>query len=185
MRKVIVILMALVLIAPAAVLAGRPHQGRDLCGPGRAGFGGPGGKGIGPGHHLGIELILRHADEINLTDEQETELEKLQFDFQMQRIDQKAQIEKAEIQLRRLVHDEEAAEREVMKQIDEVAGLRAGMHKMRYSHRRQFRTVLEEEQLDKLKEMRKQRLGQRHIEFEEEREIEREIFHKRRHRQDP
>jgi len=160
MRKLLATGLVLVLVMPALVAA-QP-------GPHGSGMGCPWHqsmckKGAGPGHHgdgLGVGMLLKMGDEINLTDKQRENLEKMQVEFQMQRIDHKAEVEKAELRLRTLMHDEDAAEGEVLRGIDEVTRLKAEMQKKRYMHRKQIRQLLTDEQFDKLKELRKKRMEQ-------------------------
>lgn len=133
----------------------------------------------------GIRHILMMGDELDLTDDQRDQLENMATDFQMEQIDRRAELKKVQIQLRKLVRDEKASEREVFRLIDEAARLKADMHKARYTHHRQVRTILDEEQIDKLKELHRGRFGDFDIEIIEDddedddrREIRRKIIRK-------
>lgn len=97
---------------------------------------------------------------LDLTDEQEAQIDKMAEEFQLAQIDRKAELKKAQLKLKNLAHDDQASEREVFRLIDDVSGLKAELHKARYSHRREFQAILTEEQAEKLKEMR--RGGGRH-----------------------
>jgi Spy/CpxP family protein refolding chaperone len=125
------------------------------------------------------------GDELDLTDEQRDQLENMATDFQMEQIDRRAELKKVQIQLRKLVRDEKASEREVFRLIDEAARLKADMHKARYTHHHQVRTILDDEQVDKLKELHRGRFGDFDIEIIEDddedddrREIRRKIIRK-------
>ena len=118
---------------------------------------GMGGHGMGmKGDGLGVKRILMVGDEINLTDEQEQRLEKMMDEFQVQRIDKQAEVKKARLGLQAMMRDE-ASESDVMQGIDNVSRLQADMHKMQYQHHQQVKSVLTQEQIDKLKELRKER----------------------------
>jgi Spy/CpxP family protein refolding chaperone len=153
MKKALLIsFAALLMLAPAAFA----DHGRG-CGPGH----GP-GHGDGPGMGMmgmrtpGIQMILRHADDINLTDEQKTKLEAMRAEFQIERIDQKAELEKAQVRSHTLMMDD-APEAEVLRAIDEVTRLQGEMKKMMYSHHQAVKAVLTDAQIDQLKELRAER----------------------------
>jgi len=93
-----------------------------------------------------------------LTDEQKARLEKMLVDFQLAKVDQRAKVKKAGIRLRALKHDESANENEVMAAFDEVARMKADLHKMCYRHHREARNLLTDDQIDKLKELHKERM---------------------------
>jgi Spy/CpxP family protein refolding chaperone len=111
----------------------------------------------GPAEFPGIKMLLAVADEINLTSDQKDKLKKLMVDFKLAQVDQKAKVKKAEIKLRALMRDEDANDSEVMTAIDEVARLKAELQKLRYRHRKEVRSLLTAEQIEKLKELRKER----------------------------
>jgi Spy/CpxP family protein refolding chaperone len=157
MRKVITIGLALALIISVSAMAQQGQRGGggncDMSGPhGRMGGHGMGMKGDG----LGVKRILAVGDEINLTDEQEQRLEQMMDEFQLERIDKQAEIKKARLSLQTMMRDE-ASESDVLQGIDNVSRLSADMHKMKYQHHQQVKSVLTQEQIDKLKELRKER----------------------------
>jgi Spy/CpxP family protein refolding chaperone len=170
MKKTIVILMALALVAPAALLAQPGSGAMDRQFGGQGGFGGGdcqmdghpgfqgrhGGRGM-KGDGMGMKGFLAFADEIELTDDQEKQLEALQLKFQMERIDRQAELKKARVELRSLMRDDDAAESAVLRQIDVVGDLRTDMQKMQFSHRNEMKAVLTEDQINKLEELRKER----------------------------
>ena len=162
MKKGLAIGLALALLMPALVLA---QQGCPEWGPrgGGRGFdaachdfkgqrGGPGLRGEG----MGIRHLLAVGDEINLTDEQQAKLEEMMIEFKLQSIDLKADIEKAQVALHALKRDD-AVEADVMRAIDDVARMKAEMHKMQYKHHQQAKAVLTDNQIDQLKQLRKER----------------------------
>lgn len=111
-----------------------------------------------PGHRMkkggGIRALLRHAQELDLSDSQVEQLENLQFEFKMASIDQEAAIKKAQVKLKRIKQDDAAPEAEVMEAIDLAAGAKAEMAKMQYSHRREIMASLTEKQREKLDQLR-------------------------------
>jgi len=167
MKKGILILAAAVLLLPLAALA-QPApgdgpfcpQGRGMgWGPGQ--FCQPGYRPMGFGYRgllgdgePGIGRLLWVADEIGLTEQQRDQLKTMQLEFRTQQIDREAELEKAQVQLRVLTADKNAAEAEVLRKIDDVSRLRSEMHKMRYTHRKQIRAVLTDEQVEKLWQLR-------------------------------
>ena len=172
MRTGIIILIALALMAPVTLMAQGGPPDRAFCpqgqGPGFHGMGqghpGPHGGNFGqvgdrPGHGQrgGIGHLLMLGDKIDLTDQQRDRLKEMQVEFQMNRIDRKAELEKAQVQLRVLMHEDDAAEGDVFRAIDEMSRLKADMQKTRYKHRQQVKAVLTDDQVDKLEELRKAR----------------------------
>ena len=162
MKKGLTIGLALALLIPALVMAQQDCQQRGPRGGGH-GFdaachdfkghpGGPGHRGEG----MGIRHLLAVGDKINLTDKQQAKLEEMMVDFKLQSIDLKAETEKAQVALHALKRDD-AVEADVMRAIDDVARLRAEMKKMQYRHHQQVKAVLTEDQVDQLKELRKER----------------------------
>jgi Spy/CpxP family protein refolding chaperone len=121
-------------------------------GPGMGpGHGGRGGGGHFPG------MLLRNADELELTDQQIEKLEDIQVQFQTERIDARAQVAKQKVKLRSLMRDENADETDVMVAIEQQANLKAELHKLQYKHRKAVAAVLSQEQKDKLKALAKER----------------------------
>ncbi|HWR83700.1 MAG TPA: Spy/CpxP family protein refolding chaperone [Candidatus Deferrimicrobium sp.] len=106
----------------------------------------------------GLQGILSVADEINLTADQKTKLQRMMMDFRMAGIDQRAQVEKAEIRLHALMMDDNAAEGDVLAAMDDVSRFQAEMHKMRYRHHRAAREVLTSAQIEKLKKLHQERV---------------------------
>jgi Spy/CpxP family protein refolding chaperone len=122
-------------------------------GPGCGMHQGMRGRG-GLGDGMGVQMILRHADDIKLTDEQKDKLEGMIADFKTESIDARAALEKARVELGDLMR-RDAAESDVMSGIDKVARLRADMQKMRYRHHQQVKGVLTDEQVQQLKDLRR------------------------------
>ena len=131
------------------------HRGGERCEMGHCGMMKRGGK-----HGDMVGRLLRLADELKLSDSQRDKLRDMVTAFRLQRIDARAALKKAQVRLRALMRDD-APERQVMRAIDEVAGLRADLQKMRYRHRQQALGVLTDDQREKLKELREDRMKER------------------------
>ncbi len=121
---------------------GPRHSGqRGACMRGPSGQDGPGPR-----------LILRLADDLELTDDQVSRLEALQTQFSKDMVDRRADVQKAQIELRSLRRDK-ATESDVNAAIDKMTRLQAENMKTRYRHRQQVESLLTEQQLDKLEEI--------------------------------
>ncbi len=167
MKKTITIALIITLLA-AAAWADWGGRGPGNCdvpraprapraehwGPNMGGFGY--GFGQGAEHSPGIRGILRHADEINLTGSQREQLEQIMVDHQMARVETEATVKKAQIRVRSLMWDKDAAESEVMRAIDEAARVKADRAKQMYQHRKQVMTVLTEAQFEQLEQIREE-----------------------------
>jgi Spy/CpxP family protein refolding chaperone len=157
MKKAAIFAVAALMLLSTAVFA---QSGPGHPGTGRMGdcdF--HGGRGMGMrmgGGTPGVQMLLAHADDLNLTQDQKQKLQSMVVEFQTQRVDKQAVLEKAQINLRSLMMNDASAN-EVNAAIDKVYGARADMQKMQYAHRQQVKSVLTEDQLTKLKEMWKDR----------------------------
>ena len=167
MRKVIATTLMLTLLAGVALA----QRGGPGCEPWADHFGSHSRmtdrfdghqRGLA-GRAGGFRHILRFADEINLSEEQRTMLEELGYDFRLEQIDRRAEVKKAEVGLRALIRNEDTEEREVFDAIDRLSALKADLQKSRYTYQKQVKEILTEEQLDKLRELRK-RPGEREVE---------------------
>ena len=174
MKKGIIALVALAFLVPLAAIA-QDEPDPEAVGPQGHGMMGPGQTCMGykpmgqccmggdrerrGGDRAGIERILMAADEIGLSEQQRDQLKKMQLDFRMQMIDREADLKKAEVQLRSLMMDKNAPEAEVDRAIDNAARFRADVQKLKYSHHKQMRAVLTDEQFQKLQKLRQERRG--------------------------
>jgi len=99
----------------------------------------------------GVGMLLHHADDFGLTDNQLDQLSELMVEFELEKVDLQAALQKAKINWRALVRNIDAAEPDVMKAIDNVAQAEADLRKMRYRHLKAARGVLQPEQRDNLR----------------------------------
>lgn len=144
-------MMALVVMCLAVALTGFAQEGMRHGGEGK--WMGKQHKGK-QGDQIG--RLLRAADEIGLSDEQVAKLKEMRIDFKMAAIERRAEVEKASVQLKFLMADPESSEREVHAAIERVAGLKAEMHKMKFSAHRNVTSLLTESQRDKIEARRKE-----------------------------
>lgn len=159
-------------MAPGTGMGCGMHGGPGMMGHGKMGCGMHGKGMMGRGTQgAGID---RWAEELDLSDRQLEQLEQMRMDHRMQMIDARAELEKAQLRLRTLMDNENASEQEVMRAIDEVAQIRAGLQKARYSNHQQCLSVLTDNQRDQLEQLREERRDQRRELREDRREIRKE-----------
>lgn len=146
MKRTIIFITIIALLAAGTALAGRHNRGAMVPGHGCGGFG---HDDMGPG------MLFRWADEIGLDESQKSKIQDMMERFGMERIDKEAELEKAQLKLKNMIIDE-AAENDVLLMIDQVGRLKTDLRKMQYSHRQAVRSVLTEEQRAKIKDLMKE-----------------------------
>jgi len=99
----------------------------------------------------GVGMLLHHVDDFGLTDDQIHQLNKLMVDFELEKVDLQAALQKAKIIWRSLVRDVDANEADVMNAIDNLSQAEANLRKMRYNHLKAARGVLEPGQRNNLR----------------------------------
>lgn len=125
-------------------------------GQGMRGHGQRGSQGFNGRHgNFGQRMfpLLRHAEMLDLTDKQIDKIKEMKYQFNLERIDQKAAIEKAQLKLNKMKRDE-VSESKVFAAIDGASELRAEMKKMQYKHHAEIKNLLTDEQKEKMKELR-------------------------------
>lgn len=159
--------VALMLLATAAFAGGGFGAACDGARGDRPGHKAQWNCDMGPGHGMGNRMgpgmrghpgmgggLLKWADKLELTDKQQEQFKKMQHAFQMEKIDREAELKKAAVTLKMLMHDDGAADSDVMKAIDDAARLRADMKKKQYLHHKEMMGILTSEQIEKMKELR-------------------------------
>jgi Spy/CpxP family protein refolding chaperone len=156
MKRSIIFLVIFVMLGATMAFAGHGQWGqRGAKGPrGDIGPGGPGGDFPRMG------MILWMADEIGLDEKQQAKIGLLMEKNGAVRIDKQAELEKAQLKMKQL-RLSEASDNEVLAMMDKIGLLKTELHKMRYLHRQEVKSILSEEQLDKIKELRRDRRGNR------------------------
>jgi Spy/CpxP family protein refolding chaperone len=167
MKKTLLITAAAMLLLTAGAFAQRGSGGGAFCdGHGMSmGMGTCGGQGMGMGMHdggrgMGPAMLLKVADKIGLTDQQKKDLTAMVDKFGTERIEKKAALEKAELKLQTLRMNN-APDSDILKAMDTVGQLKTDMQKMRYQHRQAVKGLLTDDQVTKLQELRKDRMGKR------------------------
>ena len=124
--------------------------------------GGPGAERGGSLRQMGgLGMLLRHAEDFNLTDEQQEQLGKMLVNFELEKIDLQAALGKAKVVFRSLVRNHDTPEPDVMDAIDRLSVCEANLRKMRYRHLKAAHAVLDDEQRSTLKAQRKQRMSEK------------------------
>lgn len=158
-RTLIITLVLTVFAAGAFAQQHRPmmnHGPRGQQCDGKPGF----GPDRGRGEQMKIGLLLKHADDLKLDENQKKEFLKMQEAFGTERIDLKADLEKAQLTLTNL-RLSEASDNEVLNAMDKVGDLKTEMRKMSYMHRQQVKNLLTDEQIEMIKQYRKERIHSR------------------------
>lgn len=168
MRKLATMMVITLMVASAvsAQPGGKGPGNHGDFGRGADGHGqwamqcGPGG---GHGHHPGggIQMLLRMSSEVGLSEDQQTKLEEMAIQFELEMVDHRATVQRARIHVRALMRDDDAKEADVMKAIDEATAAQAKVKKVRYQHRQAAKSILTEEQLDKIQQLRTDRFSNR------------------------
>lgn len=176
MKKALLLTTALLLLIGVAVYAGPGKCGKNCqancemsAGPG---MGQQMGHGMAPrakagrgmrGHGMmqrgdGAQRLLMLADKLELTDAQKTKIQDMMTSFRLEQIDRRAAMQKAQVRMADLRHNEKATEAQIFAAMDELAKLRLDMQKAQYRHREAMQNVLTDKQKTQLKEMRQDRM---------------------------
>ena len=113
---------------------------------------GRGMRGMDRGMGLGPAMVR----ELDLTAEQQEKMKAARERQQRKAIQARADIQLAQIDLRKLTQADKPDSRAIDAQIDKIAGLRAAMQKSRVAAMLEFRASLTPDQQKKLKELREQ-----------------------------
>lgn len=99
----------------------------------------------------GVGMLLHHVDDFGLNDNQVQQLSRMQLDFELEKIDLQAALQKAKVVWRSLVRNVDANEADVMTAIDNVSRAEANLRKMRYNHLKGARGILKPAQRNNLR----------------------------------
>ena len=117
----------------------------------------------------GIGMLLRQADQFDLSEEQIDELSAMRVECELNKVDKRAALRKAKIRLRAAIRGD-APEPDVLSMIDEVSRCEAELRKMRYYNMKKACACLGEEQLGKVKKHRRQQEQKRVQQFRQQRQ---------------
>lgn len=150
--------------ASAPVSRFRAMRGRGMVGPGWMNMSERGGRmgrvGRGPHRSMMMDqmgILIRLADKLDLSEEQKAELKDLATSHRKDVIRMKADREIAEVELQESIRQEEPDLDAIEDQIRGIANLEAQMKFSQIKARVDARSVLTEEQQEKLKELLKNR----------------------------
>ena len=157
MKKLMVICTVLGLASALGVWAQEcgGRSGSDLRGGGMKGF------GRGPG---GIQWLVHNEDaakKLGVTDDQLTQLRDMAYQAQISQITIRADLEVAQIELRRLLDTKKPTEEAIGKAVDKVSGLEAQLQKGRISEMLKAREIVGTETMDKIRDAMKERMRNR------------------------
>lgn len=125
-------------------------------------FGGFGGDRQAP--HRGFLLNLnieRHAEKLGLTEEHLTAIQEERFKAKKESIQIRSEIEVAELELNRFMDAANTDRGKVTAQVERIGELRTQLNLTRVYSQLAVKTILTQEQLDKLETLRKERLKKR------------------------
>jgi Spy/CpxP family protein refolding chaperone len=147
----------------------RPRLGagradRNFPRAGREGMADLGRKGRGPLHHPGrrggdrfcgagrLGMLLRQADILGLTEDQQVKLKALHFSAEKEMIDLRAALQKERLEIRQLMQSEDVDARNIKRQLEAVAQARTNLEFRRISLWLEARDVLTAEQREMIKQ---------------------------------
>jgi len=145
MKRKLFVGLLIALFSVSVAMAG--HHGPR----GQKGFCGEGGPGMGdrPG------MILHLADKLELSDSQIADIKNMMEKNGLDRIQRKAELEKAQLKLRHLKMND-AADGEILSAIERAGKLKTEMRKTRFQHQSKMKSILTDKQTEKLKELRQE-----------------------------
>ena len=161
------IVCAVVSLAGAGALA----WAEDGCGRGGPEPRGGGMKSFGPGGG-GIERLVRDeaaAKNLGVTEAQLAQLREITYQGEIQQIKVRADLEIAQMELRRLLDTAKPTEEAVGKAIDKISALEAQMQKARIGEMLKVREILGEEMMAKLRDTMRDQMRERAMDRDRER----------------
>lgn len=102
-----------------------------------------------------IKHVLKAGDELGLTEDQETRLRAIKTAYKKERITKKAEVDLAKVDLRSLLHSDQASMSEIEGIVNKMYALKAELRVASIKATREARAVLTPEQRKKLKALRK------------------------------
>ena len=109
---------------------------------------------MGSDHGMGCckkEFFLCCRKELELTDKQVTELESIKMDFQKGKIRKEADLKIAELELKSLMHDDDAPIKDIEAKMKAAANLKTEMKLSHIKAYRKAKALLTPEQMEKMK----------------------------------
>jgi Spy/CpxP family protein refolding chaperone len=137
---------------------GRGHefgQGDGRCGPGMGQGHGKGHgafAGHGPRSGVAAERMLRHANKLDLTDDQIAKLEMLSFEAKKKLIDLHASIEKEQLELKNRIRSDAEDMTQIKRHLSAISNARTGIQEVKIANLFAARKILTDEQKKLVKE---------------------------------
>ena len=125
-------------------------------------------RGFGGRENRGGDML----EKLNLTIEQEKQMQDLRFDLEKQRIDFRAKLQTERLKLRQLSLADEPNKKKIHAQIDKIGSIEVKIEKARVDHRLSARKILNEEQFKIFRmgmHQRQGRMGDRQDNFGKDR----------------
>jgi len=101
----------------------------------------------------------RIADDLNLTAEQKQKLENLRDEFQAQNVDRRSSVQKAKLEVRRLLKQDVVDRDALMKAVEAEGAADLALRKARIEHLLKVRDIVGPENAERLRELRDERRG--------------------------
>lgn len=168
MKKAMILCAVMSLVAATAMAWDGDACGRG--GPDPRG-GGPGMKGFGPPGG-GLDRLVRDteaAKSLGVTDEQLSQVREIAYQSEILQVKNRADLEVAQMELRRLLESAKPTEEAVGKAVDKISALEAQMQKARIGEMLKIRGILGEEMIAKLRDSMREQLRERATTRERER----------------
>ena len=163
MKKLMIVCAVVSLVAASgAVWAG---EGGEKGGPEQRG-GGVKGFGHGSG---GVSWLVHNEDaakKLGVTEGQLTQLREIADQGEIQQIKGRADLEIAQLEMRRLLDSAKPTEEAVGKAVDKISALEAQLQKARIGEMLKARTILGEETMGKLRDAMKDQMRERGMDSE-------------------
>lgn len=164
MKKWFIISGIVAALACASVAMAEPGAGRGGEGRGPHG-GGPGfGGGQGPGAGMLLQRVLQNealAKKVGLTDEQIAALKTSLHETQKQMIKLRSDVELAELEVRRLMGEDNVDRAALMQALDAAGAAQTAMRKAGADERLKLREIVGQETLDKIRALVADRVANR------------------------
>jgi len=158
MKKLMIVCAVVSLFAASGAVWAREGGGKG--GPGQRG---DGMKGFGQGPGCISRLLHNEeaAKNLGVTEDQLSQLREMAYQGEIEQIKSRADLEIAQMELRRLVDSAKPTEEAVGKAVDKISALEAQLQKARIGELLKARTILGEETMGKLRDAMKEKMGER------------------------
>ncbi len=133
----------------------RSDRGDRYCGPRKGRSRGQGqGRGAGHGVQRGVaaDRMLRHANTLQLTDDQIASLEMLSYEAKKKMIDLRSSIEKEQLELKNRIRSDAEDMTQIKRHLSAISSAKVGIQEVKISNMFAARKILTDEQKEIVKE---------------------------------